>query len=92
VKCAAADIRHPTQHVPVRGRAFSPPHLAYPNMRVGTPKPDPLQKWGEAMIDINKGDLKQYRHRVDSSFERVPNVPEKWGEPEYKPRPFSLNV
>jgi hypothetical protein len=52
-----------------------------------------LLLWNELFQEpFVKADLKQYRHRVDSSFERFPDFPEKWGEPEYKPWPFSLDV
>lgn len=37
-----------------------------------------------------KADLKQYRQRVDFDFEKFPDFPDKWLEPEYKPWPFSV--
>lgn len=34
---------------------------------------------------FHEADLTQYRQRVDWNFVHFPHVPEKWGEPEYKP-------
>jgi hypothetical protein len=52
-----------------------------------------LLLWHEVFKEpFVKADLKQYRQRVDLGFRNSPDVPELWGEPEYKPWPFSLDA
>ncbi len=52
-----------------------------------------LLLWNEVFQETYvKADLKQYRQRVDVGFENFPSVPTEWGEPEYKPWPFSLDA
>lgn len=34
---------------------------------------------------FHEADITQYRQRVDRNFVDFPHMPEKWGEPEYKP-------
>lgn len=43
--------------------------------------------WKELFPDdpFHEADLTQYRQRVDRNFVDFPHMPEKWGEPEYKP-------
>lgn len=43
--------------------------------------------WSELFPDdpYKPADIDQYRQRVDLNFVSFPNMPETWGQPEYKP-------